>query len=101
MNHNNWNPNNFNKRRPNNVDPISLRKIRPGSIYFTIPTNSPNVRVSLGKRTFLKLVQTQHPYINRMTPWDLFNYSQNAVLFRNPITRKNVHVKNVKVHVAA
>lgn len=100
MSHNNWNPNNFNRRRPNNRDPVSLNRILPGSVYFTIPTSSTNVRVSLSKKTFLNLVKRQHPHVVRLTPWDLFNYNKNAVLFRNPITRANVKVGNVRVHTA-
>jgi|688.fasta_scaffold02887_26 hypothetical protein len=100
MNHNNWNPANYGKRRPNNIDPVSLNRILPGSVYFTIPTNSNRARVSLSRNTFLNLVRHQHPHINRLTPWDLYNYNKNAILFRNPITRQNVKVGNVRVHTA-
>jgi hypothetical protein len=100
MNHNNWSPNNFNKRRPNNRDPVSLNRILPGSVYFTIPTNSKNVRVSLSKNTFLSLVKTRRRHLTRFTPWDLYNYNKNAILFLNPITRANVKVGNVRVHTA-
>ena len=92
------NNNNFKTRRPNNVDPITLSKIRGGNLYFAIPTTSNNKYVSLNQNSFNGLVRSHHRgFQGTIGPWNLFNYNLDAVLFKNPFTRKNVRVKDVRV----
>jgi hypothetical protein len=90
--------NNFKTRRPNNVDPISGYNIRGGNLYFAIPTTANNKYVSLNQNSFNGLVRSHHRnFQGTIGPWNLFNYNLNAVLFKNPYTRKMVRVRDVRV----
>jgi hypothetical protein len=116
MNH--WNPRNFRVRKPNNVDPVTLNKIRPNTVYFTIPTAS-NVRVSLNRKTLTDLLRRGHPSHqgqqifqiapgHNVTPRELSNMRKifrnqgflHIPLFTNPITRNNVTINQIKVHAS-
>ena len=92
------NNNNFKTRPPNNADPISLYNIRPGNLYFAIPTTSNKRYVSLTQNSFNGLVRGHHKgFQGTIGPWNLINYNLNAVLFKNPFTRNMVRVRDVRV----
>ena len=96
-----WNVRYFEVARPSGIDPISLNNIRAGNVYFSIPTNSPNVRTPLSRTTFVNYVRREYPHLQPrdINPFALMNWNPRAILFQSPITRRTIRVKNVRVHV--
>lgn len=116
---NDWNPNNYEVRVPNNRDPVSLNKIRSRTVYFSIPTRTNQARVSLSRKTLTNLLRSGHPTHQGqqiiqipaghiVTPWELINLRQmlrnhnllHVPLFKNPVTRNNVTINQIKPHTA-
>ena len=113
-----WNPENFKRRKPNNIDPISLNNIPPNTVYFTIPTRG-NRRVTINRRTLTRLLLGGHPSHGGLqvfqvapghivTPRELSNMRKvfrnqgflHVPLFKNPITRNNVTINQIKAHAS-
>jgi len=101
---NRWNPKNYNRRVPNNADPISLRHIRAGEVYYTIPTVNSKRRVTLNRKTLTSLMKTAgtiEGLPNVVDPWLILNIRQIAgrrPIFINPWTRKGVSAYDINVH---
>ena len=94
-----WNARHFEVSQPNGIDPVSLNNSRAGNVYFSIPTNNPRVRTPLTRTTFVNYIRHRHPGL-QVDPFRLVtNLNPQFVLFSSPVTRANVKVGNVRVHV--
>lgn len=99
-----WNPNNYNRRVPNNEDPISMRRIKAGEVYYTIPTSNKKRRVTLNRKTLTSLIKSANTIQglpNVVDPWTLLyirNLANRQPIFINPWTRQGVSAYDINVH---